>query len=178
MQHAAISSAPDLSASRAIKNAALLIPSAFASALGLFTFGTTSHFRDTMYKTFVPKRWQKPTTIHENTAIRSTSSHSPSPTPSVIEASTDHHHDGNNGNASRNVDTDVTDTNIVNDSVLGQRFSNRGSWLAGVRTSVSSAIPLNALSGSESIESPRSPESTVARSSGIRSVYELDGVFV
>lgn len=178
MQHAAISSAPDLSASRAIKNAALLIPSAFASALGLFTFGTTSHFRDTMYKTFVPKWWQKPTTIHENTAIRSTSSHSPSPTPSVIEASTDHHHDGNNGNASRTVDTDVTDTNIVNDSVLGQRFSNRGSWLAGVRTSVSSAIPLNALSGSESIESPRSPESTVARSSGIRSVYELDGVFV
>lgn len=175
MQHTAGSSAPDLSASRAIKNAALLIPSAFASALGLFTFGTTSHFRDTMYKTFVPKRWQKPTTIiNENTAIRSTSSQSPSPAPSLVEASTDqHHHDDNDNAASGNIHTDAAD-----DSVLGGRFSDRGSWIRGVRTSVSSAIPLDTLSGSDRIESPRSLESTVAQSSGIRSVYELDGVTV
>lgn len=175
MQHTAISSAPDLSASRAIKNAALLIPSAFASALGLFTFGTTSHFRDTMYKTFVPKRWQRPEPTHETTATRSTTSPSPS-----ARLSTDHQRgdDDNGGNDDNGYGRRHADTDAVDDIVLGQRFSNRGSWILGVRSSVSSAIPLDTLSGSDSIESPRSPESAVARSSGIRSVYEPDGAFV
>lgn len=59
MQLVARSSAPDLGAARAIQNLAILIPSAFASALALFTFGTTKQYRDTMYCTFVPKKWQR-----------------------------------------------------------------------------------------------------------------------
>lgn len=56
MQVAAAAASPDLSAATAKRNLVLLIPSAFASALGLFTFGTTAHFRDTMASALCGRR--------------------------------------------------------------------------------------------------------------------------
>lgn len=49
---------PDLSAERARRDFALLMPGAVASVLAFVTFGTTQQFRQTMYRTFVPRRWR------------------------------------------------------------------------------------------------------------------------
>ncbi|ROV92209.1 hypothetical protein VMCG_09304 [Cytospora schulzeri] len=51
--------APDLSAERAKRDFALLMPGAIASVLAFITFGTTQQFRQIMYRTFLPKRWQQ-----------------------------------------------------------------------------------------------------------------------
>ncbi|KUI61950.1 hypothetical protein VP1G_09094 [Cytospora mali] len=52
-------STPDLSPERARRDFALLMPGAIASVLAFVTFGTTQQFRQTMYRTFVPKQWQQ-----------------------------------------------------------------------------------------------------------------------
>lgn len=50
---------PDLSASRARRNFALLMPGAAAAPLAFVTFGTTRPFRERMLTTFVPAWWRE-----------------------------------------------------------------------------------------------------------------------
>ncbi|ORY65208.1 uncharacterized protein BCR38DRAFT_523711 [Pseudomassariella vexata] len=52
-------SSPDFSASRARKSYLLDIPGVSASLLSFLMFGTTKPFRDKMYTTFIPKRFQR-----------------------------------------------------------------------------------------------------------------------
>lgn len=100
----ALAPAPDLSASRAIKQFCTMIPGAFASLLMLFTFGTTKHFRDTIAKTFFPcwARWKQ----------------------SANEPPTE-----------TNQSAETVNTYSSDRVLLGGRFADRGSWLAGVRMS-------------------------------------------
>ncbi|KAF3765336.1 hypothetical protein M406DRAFT_329250 [Cryphonectria parasitica EP155] len=108
---------PDLSTSHAKSIFALFIPSAFASLLALFTFGTTKHFRDTIYRTFVPKRWQRRPVERELMT-------SPPPPPPPAPAS-------------------AQDWNLSTGE-LGRRFGDRGSWADGIRH-VSGGIALQEL---------------------------------
>ncbi|ROV92059.1 hypothetical protein VPNG_09821 [Cytospora leucostoma] len=59
MKADAVRAAPDLSAKRARRDFALLVPGSIASVLAFLTFGTTQQFRKTMYQTFVPRRWRR-----------------------------------------------------------------------------------------------------------------------
>lgn len=59
MEADAARDAPDFSAERARRDFALLMPGAIASVLAFVTFGTTQQFRNTMYRAFIPKRWQR-----------------------------------------------------------------------------------------------------------------------
>ncbi|PSR92049.1 hypothetical protein BD289DRAFT_196596 [Coniella lustricola] len=106
----ALDSAPNLSASHARAVFALFIPSAFASLLTLFTFGTTRHCRSIIYRTFVPRPWQKQVDT-ESTGVE--------PRPTILSAGGTMSSDGGD---------------------LGVRFADRGSWAAGVRLSGSIAL--------------------------------------
>ncbi|KAK8102733.1 hypothetical protein PG984_015879 [Apiospora sp. TS-2023a] len=55
----ALRSSPDISAERAKETAVLFLPGPAPSFLIFIVFGTTAPFRKHMYRTFVPKRWQR-----------------------------------------------------------------------------------------------------------------------
>ncbi|KAI1079533.1 hypothetical protein F5B20DRAFT_167787 [Whalleya microplaca] len=55
-----LSDEPDLSASRAHRVSVLFMPGVTPGLLAFVVFGTTKPFREYMYKTFVPKRFQRP----------------------------------------------------------------------------------------------------------------------
>lgn len=129
---------PDLSAAHAVRNLALLIPSAFPGALALFTFGTTKHFRDTMYRTFVPRRWRwrRGRGGPDGAQQQHGRGRETPPLGSAAGAA------GGRG--------------------LGQRFADRGSWAAGVSANASGSIVLEDLGGG-----PGEPE-RVLRASGVQ----------
>lgn len=163
---------PDYRASYAIRNLALLIPSAFASALVLFTFGTTAHFRDTIYTTFVPKRWQQRRRRNEQQATRRQQQGD-----SQLQQQPGDLESGRAGAAAGDHAAAAAERG---EFVLGRRFADRGSWVAGLRRSTGSGIPLRVLDEEEQLREgegggQRLSESgrTAARSSGIGSIPEL-----
>lgn len=58
----ALASMADLSAARAKGSAAVTAPGVTGSLVAFIVFGTTEPLRKKMYQTFVPKRFQRPTT--------------------------------------------------------------------------------------------------------------------
>ncbi|KXJ96827.1 hypothetical protein Micbo1qcDRAFT_229632 [Microdochium bolleyi] len=56
---AAIGAEPDLSASNAIASSVIYLPGVTSGFLVFVVFGTTKPFRQTMYETFTPKKFQK-----------------------------------------------------------------------------------------------------------------------
>lgn len=117
--HDSRAAAPDLSAFRAKRNLTLLMPGEIAGPLALVTFGTTKHFRDTLSRTFVPKRWRTPAdadvagqgTIN-GSICPSFASAAPMTAPMASKV-------GVGGGAGG--------------GALGRRFGDRGSWTRGVR---------------------------------------------
>jgi hypothetical protein len=55
-----LSARPNTSADKAIRVALQDLPGVTASLIPFIVFGTTKPFREKMYTTFVPKRWQRP----------------------------------------------------------------------------------------------------------------------
>lgn len=112
-------STPDLSAFRAKRNFVLLAPGEISGVLALVTFGTTEHFREIMYRTFVPKRWQRaeqPQDVERGGDCSFVSAMTaPAAAPVVSEG-----------------------------GALGCRFGDRGSWTRGVK-GLAPSVPLQDL---------------------------------
>ena len=68
---AAIGTEPDLSASRAMGENLIYVPGVSSGYLVFIVFGTTRPFRQTMYQTFVPKRFQKTKPMRSQSAYAS-----------------------------------------------------------------------------------------------------------
>lgn len=119
--HDSLAPAPDLGTYRAKKNLLMLMPGEIAGVLALVTFGTTKHFRDTMYRTFVPKRWQRaeqPRDVEGGT-VGGVSFISAMTAPAAV-------------------------TVVSEGGALGRRFGDRGSWTRGV-TGIVRSVPLQDL---------------------------------
>ncbi|KAK8109911.1 hypothetical protein PG999_008048 [Apiospora kogelbergensis] len=76
----ALRSSPDTSVERAKETAVLFLPGPAPSFLLFIVFGTTAPFRKHMYRTFVPKRWQREKTGRKRTGTLS-SQHATAPSP-------------------------------------------------------------------------------------------------
>lgn len=141
---------PDLSPGRARRDLALLMPGEISGVLALVTFGTTKHFRETLYRTFVPKRWQRAAAAPEPVmdeefkgggsayaramtpmpplghAAPASARGNPSWLQSIHKEGTEHHDDDLGG-------------------ALGHRFGDRGSWTRGVQGLPAPGVPLHDL---------------------------------
>ncbi|KAI0017538.1 hypothetical protein F4780DRAFT_591236 [Xylariomycetidae sp. FL0641] len=77
----ALADKPDLSAARAQSTTVLFLPGVSPSLLAFIVFGTTKPFREFMYRTFIPKRFQRAPPEHSSKArlpYSSQASHAPS----------------------------------------------------------------------------------------------------
>lgn len=140
---------PDLSPSRARRDLALLMPGEIAGVLALVTFGTTKHFRETLYRTFVPRQWQR--RQHRATAqvdVESTGisgsayerAMTPVPWPLV----------GTGGGGGGERENGAGKALMASEGgggggALGHRFGDRGSWTRGVRGLPAPSVPLQDL---------------------------------
>lgn len=121
MKHDSLATGPDLSAFRATRNLALLMPGEITGVLALVTFGTTKHFRDIIYRTFVPKRWQRTQQLPDPERGPNSSFVSAVTMPLAHAAATH---------------------KIIDDGPLGRRFGDRGSWTRGVK-GLAPSVPLH-----------------------------------
>lgn len=133
---------PDLSPSRARRDLALLMPGEIAGVLALVTFGTTKHFRETLYRTFVPKRWQRqPAPAHvdvERGISGSSFGSAMTPVPWPVGAG------GGRGENSGKA-LMANEGGGGGGGALGHRFGDRGSWTRGVRGLPAPSVPLQDL---------------------------------
>ncbi|KAK8073722.1 hypothetical protein PG994_004621 [Apiospora phragmitis] len=72
-------SSPDISAERAKETAVLFLPGPAPSFLIFIVFGTTAPFRKHMYRTFVPKRWQRKEVGRKRTGTEQGPQHAAAP---------------------------------------------------------------------------------------------------
>lgn len=160
MARVAAAASPDLSAPRAVENLVLLLPSAFPGALALFTFGTTKHFRDIMYRTFVPRRWRRrdlqrgretPPLGPTRTTTCDTTSATTGSTAATAAAATTAAAAGSSGSS----------PGARAASRLGWRFADRGSWTAELSANAGESIML------EDVDAGPSEPERVVRASGI-----------
>lgn len=132
MLHDSLAPAPDLSAYRAKRNLVLMMPGEITGVLALVTFGTTKHFRETMYRTFVPKRWQR------------RNCNSPDNDPEMLRG------DGSSFVSAMTMPLAAAaaakNQKALEEAggVLGGRFGDRGSWTRGVR-GLAPHVPLHDL---------------------------------
>ncbi|KAK8024171.1 hypothetical protein PG993_012237 [Apiospora rasikravindrae] len=75
----AFRSSPDISVERAKETAVLFLPGPAPSFLIFIVFGTTAPFRKHMYRTFMPKCWQRVEVERKRTVARQGSQHAPAP---------------------------------------------------------------------------------------------------
>lgn len=144
--HDSLAPAPDLGVFRAKRNLTLMMPGEVSGVLALVTFGTTKHFRETMYRTFVPKRWQRAQ------ASPGAAGKDGLEFPSL---------------ASTHLNLVVPGGGMENGGgALGRRFGERGSWTRGVR-GINKVIPL------EDLQKPRPiGRDSVWRESTLSSIAE------
>lgn len=146
---------PDLSPGRARRDLALLMPGEISGVLALVTFGTTKHFRETLYRTFVPTRWQRaaaapePVMDEEFKGGGSAYARAMTPMPPLGAWAPASLTPGGGRDPSwlQSINSKEGGTGHHDDLgwALGHRFGDRGSWTRGVQGLPAPGVPLHDL---------------------------------